>query len=123
MAGYRLCFLESDGRVRGMLTLICEDDQKAIERAARFKLEQCGGGMGGRPAHSSGTSVRQASLRRAFVGPMVGRRLARARVLVPKFGCARAITFQSTGGLKVSSDANSRSTMQVIRKYLASGRH
>ena len=39
MAGYRLCFLESDGRVRGMLTVICEDDQKAIERAARFKHE------------------------------------------------------------------------------------
>jgi len=36
--------------------------------------------------HARGTSVRQASLRRAFVGPMVGLRLARARVLVAKFG-------------------------------------
>jgi hypothetical protein len=39
MDAYRLCFLEPDGRVRGMLNIICEDDQKAIERAAWFKHE------------------------------------------------------------------------------------
>jgi len=39
MTGYRFCFLESDGRVREMLSIICEDDQKAIDRAARFKHE------------------------------------------------------------------------------------
>jgi len=39
MSGYRLCFLESDGRVCGMRDIVCEDDQKAIERAARFNHE------------------------------------------------------------------------------------
>ena len=39
MTDYLVCFLEPDGRVRGMLNIICEDDQKAIERAARFKHE------------------------------------------------------------------------------------
>ena len=39
MAGYRLCFLEPDGHVRGTLDIICEDDAKAIERAARFNHE------------------------------------------------------------------------------------
>jgi hypothetical protein len=39
MDDYLVCFLERNGRVRGMVNITCEDDQKAIERAARFKHE------------------------------------------------------------------------------------
>jgi hypothetical protein len=39
MVEYRLCFLESDGRVGGMRDIVCEDDQMAVELAARFKHE------------------------------------------------------------------------------------
>ena len=38
MSGYLLCFLEPNGRVRGM-NVICEDDQKAIECAVKFNHE------------------------------------------------------------------------------------